>query len=332
MSRKVKIFIGNKNDINDATSVYIENIKLAFNQNNYEVSIVDKVSSLLDAKFIVTVDAKCTTMIKLLLPFKNVITWYQGIVPEEAKMVFNSQIRYLYWSFFEFFALKFSFLNIFVSDSMVRHYEDKYRLDILKKFVMPCFNKLNNIKMIHSEKKPFSFVYAGSSHKWQCIEEMLIIFKYIKKLESRSSLSIFCSDFKFINQLLEKHEIKDVHLDYVPAQQLDDKLKTFEYGFLIRDNNVVNNVATPTKLNSYYSLNIKPIVSNCIHDFLLVLNDENSIILDVDDSLEEMAGVIYNKLLKYDFDDFHNESKLIFDTYYNINEYNKDLTIVIAGL
>ncbi|HIF9547449.1 TPA: hypothetical protein ACX6S8_003698 [Photobacterium damselae] len=329
---KAKVFILNKNDINDATSIYIDNIVTSLVKNNYETSIVDKISLLSDAKLIITLDAKATTYVKFLFPFKKVITWYQGVVPEEAKLIFNSNIRYLYWSFFEFFSLRFSSLNIFVSNAMILHYEKKYKIKVSKKFVMPCFNKFSNMKFKKNDKSELSFVYAGSAHKWQCVEQMLLIYKYIKLHEPRSSLSIFSADIKNIKSLLLKHDINGVTVKYVPIEKLDYELKKFEYGFIIREDNIVNNVATPTKLNTYYSLNIKPIVSNCIHDFRTFLNDNNSILLDTSDTLENMAKSVIKRSSNYNFDEFFSESEKVFRNYYNIEKYNKDLTTIISGV
>ena len=56
-------------------------------------------------------------------------------------------------------------------------------------------------------------------------------------------------------------------LRYVPYQQLSKEIQDFKYGFLIREDDPVNNVATPTKMNSYLANAIIPIYSTVIGSF-----------------------------------------------------------------
>jgi hypothetical protein len=91
-------------------------------------------------------------------------------------------------------------------------------------------------------------------------------------------------------------------------------------------------MATPTKLNSYFSLNIKPVISDCIYDFSSILNKKNAIILNSQSSPDEMSECILKGIKAYDFISFKNECEIIFDSYYNIDEYNERLTNIISGL
>ena len=49
--------------------------------------------------------------------------------------------------------------------------------------------------------------------------------------------------------------------------ELQDELNQYKYGFILRDNHIVNRVATPTKMNSYLSNYLIPIFSNTVDDF-----------------------------------------------------------------
>lgn len=48
---------------------------------------------------------------------------------------------------------------------------------------------------------------------------------------------------------------------------MTDTLRDVKFGFVLRDDIAVNNVATPTKLSSYLSAGVIPIYSSALKDF-----------------------------------------------------------------
>ncbi|MFW2044353.1 hypothetical protein ACG9ZE_22230, partial [Acinetobacter sp. ULE_I053] len=119
-------------------------------------------------------------------PKQFIFHWFQGVTPEEAKMLFSNKrfqgnIRWLYLSLFERFVLFFSKFNFFVSDAMLDHYKRKYNYRKNNFMIMPCYNQKLNINAFHDGKyKDPTFVYAGSLSDWQCINETLQVFKGIQ--------------------------------------------------------------------------------------------------------------------------------------------------------
>ncbi|HFU0347199.1 TPA: hypothetical protein ACGTTX_001656, partial [Vibrio parahaemolyticus] len=296
--RTCKIYLANKSDINNATEFYINMIQTALEALDIVVEKVYTLSDLKNADYVLTVDAKAAFFVRVRYPLKKIIVWYQGVVPEEAYMVFGSRLRKLYWSIFEYISLKTSCWNIFVSEAMKKHYEKKYKLSLSRGSIIPCFNK-SYISHRWNKNKPLSFVYAGSMHKWQCIEETCQIVFELQRLEPQVSFAIYTSDREKGQEFLDKYNIDNATVDYVPLEEIEIRLSEFSYGFIIREDCVVNNVATPTKLNTYYSSGLVPIVSNVINDFNLLFDGWNSILIDNKKSSADIARFIlceHNKL------------------------------------
>lgn len=106
---------------------------------------------------------------------------------------------------------------------------------------------------------------------WQCVPKMLDIYKYIKKNIPSATLTIFTSQQKVAKELVLKKEV-DVKIEYCAPEMMNAKLSEFKYGFLIRDNIKVNQIATPTKINTYMAAGIIPI-------FLMLLMIIDAILL-----------------------------------------------------
>ena len=103
--------------------------------------------------------------------------------------------------------------------------------------------------------------------KWQCVEETICLYSKIEKKIPHSSLTILTKEIEVAQKLIKKYGVKKYNIKYVALDQLDDELRKYKYGFLIRNEHVVNKVATPTKMSSYLALGIIPIYTDTIEDF-----------------------------------------------------------------
>jgi hypothetical protein len=131
--------------------------------------------------------------------------------------------------------------------------------------------------------------------------------------------------------LVKEHNIKSAHVKYVDLQDLNNELLKYKYGFLLRSDNLVNNVATPTKMNSYLACGLVPIFTDAITDYKNKINLKDfSLKMSSDLSINEIAKKIIDfESSKKDFSVFHIEIKKIFEEYYNDNRYIKEIK---AGL
>ena len=290
---------------------YTNNINDALKENRNEVIVVAR-----------TIDA-----FKLVISgFKRVIVWFQGIEPEESFMVHNSKVRYHILTVMERIILKKAVFFIFVSQEMKKHYEAKYRIRIKssKCYCMPCLNTNIRQETFRDEEKYRNnyFAYVGSMAVWQKFDEIVKAFKKVEEAQiPNSKLFVYTAEKEKAISILVQHNVINFEIGFVKNEELPKVLKKIKYGFIIREDTVVNRVATPTKISTYMSCGLIPVFSTCLRDFATVaINlryvvpyDENFI-----SKLEEFNAI--------DMKQIYEEYKDVFDTYYNSDLHRSKLS------
>lgn len=109
-----------------------------------------------------------------------------------------------------------------------------------------------------------SFVYAGALYDWQCIEETVLVFKMINEIDPSARLTLLTAKKQKAEELIKKFALVNIKISFVKLENLQNELVKYKYGFLLRKNDPINNVATPTKMNSYLAAGIIPINTNVI--------------------------------------------------------------------
>lgn len=315
-----------KGERNDATEHYVNIIKIALEEMDQTVNIIDSLSDIKSMDKVITITPKAFFYVFIKNRKQFIIHWFQGITPEEALMHRRfdaiSNFRYCYLTFIEFLITKFSKFNFFVSKSMHEHYRKKYLYNNQNFIIMPCFNQsMNDGAFYESKYKEPTFVYTGSLSKWQCIDEVLMLFSYIQEHIPSAKIYIYTSEKDRAKELLSKYNISsNFEIDYVNYKYLNSKLKDIKYGFLIRENIDVNNVATPTKMNAYLANGIIPIFSNVIDDFKINLTGGRYLISGSNNNeLKEKILLMENE--KVSADELREEYSKIFGDYYNQSKY-----------
>ncbi|HAU53113.1 MAG TPA: hypothetical protein DCW66_08010 [Sphingobacterium sp.] len=337
---KMVYFYLPKGTINDATQFYVSLIEKAFIKMRYRVQFYYVAFKTDPEKIIVTIRPGDFSKIRRLNPTNNIVTWFQGIGPEEYRMLHGNSIRsYLVSKYLERLerkALKGSFITLFVSEAMKRHYCEKYNLQILNDLVIPCYNKHLNSDLIISQDRKYkelSFVYAGGLFAWQCIDRTLLIFKIIESRFPKAKLTLLTGDRLEAKRLIDKYSLKNVEVSYVKLEDLDVELSKHKYGFLLRDKNSVNLVATPTKMNSYLSVGIIPIYTNVIDAFEENLDlGEFGVRVSFDSKDEEIA----NSILLHAGQDISpaeiiQKLEAVFGKFYNDDKYISSLVSMLKN-
>jgi hypothetical protein len=196
-----------------------------------------------------------------------------GVVPEE--IVFFQRKTLLYYILVLLEKIIFSRKNVdivCVTDAMINHFKRKYpkfKGSFLKFCILPKQLYLEQEAENHNRRflteienleEKTVVLYSGGTAGWQNVKLMLEI------IESNQTgniqfviLSVEIQEFK---QLIEKTKIKSdyITLKSVAPDELSAYYKIADYGFILRDDNVVNHVANPTKLVEYLYYGIIPIV------------------------------------------------------------------------
>lgn len=178
--------------------------------------------------------------------------------------------------------LKRSQMIVYVSKRFENYFLNKYPFTKnAKRYVIPtCTSKVFELydpnrtnEIIQKYKisnKDVVFIYAGSTEVWQKIDLMMEI---IQKLAARSNYKFFLltGNVFEMTELAEKYNLypKDnIFIDTVSPEVLGNYYEIAHYGFVLRDEHILNEVSSPTKFLEYLYFGIIPILkSTKIGDF-----------------------------------------------------------------
>lgn len=243
----------------------------------------------------------CVSMVRLWLKgYRRIATWYQGVLPEESFLRNKSRVRMLVLEWIECFALHHSVLQLFVSEAMREFYEKKYRLLLKNCYVMPCFNAAYDPQRVMDKAYDGKvFTYTGGLSKWQCINQTLQLYKRIEQASGNTTkLLLLTPEQDKARELVAQYGIVHAEISFVHYTKLPDILKDVSFGFVLREDNPVNMVATPTKFANYAANGIIPIYTSCVRDFAkasegnpyqIVLQNANSI---TDDEIQQVLAMM----------------------------------------
>lgn len=229
-----------------------------------------------------------------------------GATPEEEQEL--NGVGYDYWNKIEYEAIKHSDRIICVSNSLTKHLEKKHNIDIANKTIvigvstlnvnnLDYNNYLNNISFNNDKKN--NIVYSGGIQKWQNVDYI------IDKLLGNSNFNynFFTHDYvQLINDINKKNKYKYVSMikSFNNIDELNNNYKNNMFGFLLRDESVINNVSSPTKLCDYIINNLVPVLFKnnlCIGDYVGIKYVDTDFILNNNEltSEEYMTIINHNK-------------------------------------
>ena len=263
------LLFADKRQLNEATTWYVATIGTAAEALGFKVRHVTTLSEIQGQAAVLVLECKSAFLLSLLRPRARVWLWMQGVFPEEARLHFGSRWREALWRVFEWVALPRMQGVVMVSRAMQLHFRTRYPRLKLQTFVMPCVNAelVEACFRLPGKYTRPSFVYAGSLHRWQCLPETLAVFKKVKAVCADAQLSIFTKDTDEARQLVAVMGLDDVLVEQVALPELQNRLAAFKYGFVLRDDHVVNRVATPTKVSSYMAAGVIPVTTRAVDDY-----------------------------------------------------------------
>lgn len=192
-----------------------------------------------------------------------------GALPEEFALSSN-YVMVQKENLHEELAMKYADYIICVTESMKNHMRNKYPQYEKKYIIMPILDKETLMSRINCKKKPDNInpiiTYAGGTQKWQLIEKMQESMSKQPKYDYR----IFVPDPKqFWKSWKKNYNVQNIKVVSASPSMLREEYNECQYGFVLRENIVVNNVACPTKLIEYLLKGIIPILDSTeIGDFV----------------------------------------------------------------
>lgn len=323
-----------KEDCRNVTEYYYNIILDALKQRGVECKVLDK-CDFKTARTISKDDYVLATTLKsfiilYVLGRRNIIYWYQGITPEENFLMLKSKWRYYVYSYLEKFSLNVVRYKIGISTYLFKHFEAKYniKIDFNTVFIMPCFNSELKEESFKTPGKYENnvFCYAGGIQAWQGFDKILEIYKAIEQSRNDVFLKIYSKDIEEAKKLIENSNIKHYLVDCVPQSQMDRALADCKFGFIIREDDIINNVATPTKLGTYLANGVIPIYSDTIYSFRELAGKYKYLgcISNEGNPVEQITKIMDEHL---QCDMILQAYKEIFGIYYNREKYITEMTV-----
>lgn len=173
-------------------------------------------------------------------------------------------------------------LIICQSETMIEHLKCKYPDIKIKLHSFQCsvrsklFHFDSEVRKCYRQKLGLKenetlFAYCGSFASWQKVQYSVEIFsEYLKSYDKSAKFLIMSPSPE--NELLEyiygsglnRHQVWIIKVSH---EEVPGYLNAADIGFLIRDDGVVNRVASPTKLGEYLACGLPVVVGNVAHSW-----------------------------------------------------------------
>jgi glycosyltransferase involved in cell wall biosynthesis len=187
----------------------------------------------------------------------NVITDFHGVAPEELLLCDRKAVSVLY-TYVDRILLSRSWASVFVTESMAKHMRQKYPKNLTKRsYVIPIFAKDFHGPFDTQQTRDL-IIYSGGLQRWQCVDLMLsavansaATFRYLflcgDEPQMRAKVAAVLLQSRIEVKSASKKEVRESYLKSM-------------FGFVLREDSVVNRVACPTKLIEYLLCGVIPIV------------------------------------------------------------------------
>ena len=204
-----------------------------------------------------------------LFPTKATVVFdAHGIVPEELKHEGRTHASRIF-GFAERHAVRRCDKLVCVTRSMLNHFKSKYgQRDGREEIVLPILPRVGNSTEVHqalqANRNGRSVIYAGGMQVWQNVEKMIAA---ATKQPDFTYTFLSGAPYQFKARLERAHITRFFCASVNPEEVKYHYLRN-EFGFILRDDSLINLVACPTKLVEYLYWGVVPIViSHRIGDF-----------------------------------------------------------------
>ncbi len=196
------------------------------------------------------------------LPSNKVCVDIHGITPEEEVMMGRPHLKQHY-EIVERQVLEGARRCVAVSNAMIRHYTDKYpglhpqwsTIPIVEFYANECASEP---AAANQSELPVTAVYTGGTQAWQNVDAMLELSDACAKW---CKFHFFSADAEILKTRAAALKYRSrPEIGFCPKQELPSLYQSSDFGLVLRDDNPVNRVASPTKLAEYMDFGIVPIV------------------------------------------------------------------------
>ena len=209
---------------------------------------------------------QCEYMLDFFIPEKMFIDIH-GVVPEEEAMMGSIDRSEKFGRIEKEILSKSKSVSV-VTKAMRRHYNEKYPdLNSIDYIHVPVFDYScitteknlikDRIRARSQLAKPLT-IYAGGTQRWQRVTTMM---ETIVDTKSDVYYEIYSHNIQDFKEIISRYPVTpSIFKGNVSKSKLEDIYKKSTFGFSIREDIVVNRVASPTKICDYCSNLVIPII------------------------------------------------------------------------
>ena len=247
---------------------------------------------------------------------------YQGAIEEvqEYKLFKNNSIlSNILYQVLKYYENKF--LDVIdgietVSNNALEHLKYKYaKSEKYKSVLVHCgieypisYDNWKEYRKIYRKKymlkdSDVAYVYAGGILPWQNIDQIIDV-----AVKDKNIILYIYTSVKNQNILKSKYNLtNNIKFDFLSHEELQHALCAFDYGLLLRNNDITNYVAFPNKYSDYINARLKVLVKNTNIGYYPIDKKRQEVIIKLQDRL-----TFSNKLDNSIYDDY------IYSLQYNV--------------
>lgn len=169
-------------------------------------------------------------------------------------------------------AVNSSDFRLAVSNALVAHWQERYGYAGESHVVVPCtlgsdvLTAPHTPHTTHLSEAPVRLVYSGSTAGWQSFD--LLKGLLMQVLDAQPNVHVlFLSKRDANNSALETAYPGRVEVKWLDHTEVAQVLATCDYGIMVRERTITNQVASPTKFAEYLSNGLKVITNEGLGDF-----------------------------------------------------------------
>ncbi len=190
------------------------------------------------------------------------------------------------------------------SSAMKKYIHDEYGVDedricVYRCGVDTCLFKINGKReevrdYLGIADDEVLFVYSGGIDKWQRVGDSIDIYEKYHKENSKSKFLILTMEEERLMELFKEKNIENdgsYIVTSLPFQKVPDYLNACDVAFLLRDNHVMNAVASPTKLAEYMACGL-PVITSVVARSWIDEDGLQNCILEDSITIQEIDNLI----------------------------------------
>jgi glycosyltransferase involved in cell wall biosynthesis len=213
----------------------------------------------------------------------------------------RASVRALFFKIVESSLIKRADNIVVVSNKFKSYILQKYSINERKITVIPNRTNLQSINesdLLRSNDL-VNLIYSGSGAKWQEIGELKIVFTEARKIFDNAVINILSYDIELTKSVFANEPELEFSVNFMTAKSSEvfTCLIKNNVGLLIRENNIINNVAAPLKFAEYLSAGLPVLVSEGVGDTAEII-DKFKVGVVIKNKNYQAAFMEMNELLK----------------------------------